>query len=61
MTLKKFHELNEEEKYKYLKVNLASLYGRVFQNKLIRRIRDCYHVCLWCKYRKICELSWWKR
>ncbi|MBO7731192.1 MAG: hypothetical protein J6S67_01515 [Methanobrevibacter sp.] len=29
--------------------------------KLIRRIKQCPHICIWCKYRKICELSWWNK
>lgn len=32
-----------------------------FFKKLTRRIKQCPHICIWCKYRKICELSWWNK
>ena len=29
--------------------------------KLIRRIKMCRHICLWCKYKRICDLSRWSK
>ena len=55
--------MTDEERYRYLKTNSASLYGSGFYSnlaKILRRIRDCYHICLWCKYRHICDISWCK-
>lgn len=29
--------------------------------RIIERFKECRLLCCFCKYRKLCEISWWKR
>lgn len=62
-----------EDKYKTAKIMLSSMYGEIVYadtdsfkkiyriRKLINRIKQCPHLCCFCKYSTICEISWWKK
>ena len=61
------------DKRKIAKLNLSNEYGTIIYAdtdsfkkisriiKLINRIKQCPHLCCFCKYSTICEISWWKR
>lgn len=39
-----------------IKLRKPSLFRRIK-----RRIKECPHFCCFCKYKSICDISWWKR
>ena len=62
-----------EDENKIAKLNLSNDYGEIIYadtdsfkkisrvRKIINRVKQCPHLCCFCKYSTICDISWWKR